>query len=208
MFFQVTAKSLLVFLSFCVLGSVAFANEKAEKKEAKVEEKKEGETPAEGEEGAANETQKKQQNEANELQTRVQALQAKVKTKEEAITKLIEEKNQTKDPERIKEIIQQMVVEHKEMGKMIEEYEQNRSLLRYRYPEKGYKGVRTYERMEVKPLEQMESKMSVEAKLKRNMKTVHSQFGLSIEKNRKKKKGDGKNENLAPSLTEPIVIQK
>jgi hypothetical protein len=213
MSFQALVKILSFSLALSLShGIVAHANEaekkepkKEEKKEEKGGEKKEGEAK-EGGESEVNESQKKQANEAAELQTRVQALQAKIKTKEENITKLIEEKNHSKDAEEIKNIIKEMVTEHKEMGKMIEEYEQNRSLLRYRYPEKGYKGVRTYERMEVKPLEQMENQMSIESKLKRNMKTVQSQFGEAAKT--PKKKRAGKEETVAPSLTEPIVIKK
>ncbi|HEY8270386.1 MAG TPA: hypothetical protein VIG33_05815 [Pseudobdellovibrionaceae bacterium] len=153
-------------------------------------------------------SQKKQMNEASELQAHVQALRAKVKSKEETINKLIKEKNHTKDAEKVKEIIAEMVVEHKEMSKMVEEYEQSRSLLRYRYPEKGYAGTRSYERMEVKPLDQMENLSSIEAKLKRNLKTIHAQFGEPTEVKSSKKKKAQKKEEEAPSLTEPIFLQK
>jgi len=185
--------------------ATSYAGEEAKKEEPK----KEGEGATEGGgEGEVSESQKKQMNEATELQAKVQALQAKIKSKEENINKLIEEKNQTKDSEKVKDIIAEMVADHKEMSKMIEEYEQNRSLLRYRYPEKGYKGGRTYERMEVKPLDQMENQMSVESKLKRNLKTVHAQYGQVPEDKNAKKKKEAAKEIQAPSLTEPIVIQK
>lgn len=207
MFFQALSK---ILFAVCLLGfvqeNIVFANEaKAEKKEEKKEETGEG-----GEAGAENvtESQKKQLSEATELQGRVQALQAKVKSKEETINKLIEEKHHIKDAERVKEIIAEMVTEHKEMSKLIEEYEQSRSLLRYRYPEKGFTGNRSYERMEVKPLDQMESQMSIEAKLKRNLRTVRSQYGEPPEAKLAKKKKAQKKEAEAPSLTEPIVIQK
>lgn len=205
MSFQALSKILIVVLSLnlCVVG-VVFAS--SETTEAKSEKPAEGEAAAEGE---VTESQKKQMNEAMELQSKVQALQAKIRSKEESINKLIEEKSRTKDPDKVKEIISEMVTEHKEMSKMIEEYEQNRSLLRYRYPEKGYSGTRSYERMEVKPLDQMENQMSVEAKLKRNLKTVRSQYGEPADvKNLKKKKPGQKRETEAPSLTEPLVIQK
>jgi hypothetical protein len=199
MFSQVVSKTLVAIL---VLGSLQGASAFAS--EAKEEKKEE----AGKVESTATESQKKQMNEASEVQGKVQSLRAKVKSKEETINKLIEEKNHTKDPEKVKEIIAEMVTEHKEMSKMIEEYEQNRSLLRYRYPEKGYSGTRSYERMEVKALEQMESQMSIEAKLKRNLKTVHSQYLEPVEaKNPKRGKGR-KKEVEAPSLTEPIVLQK
>lgn len=200
MYSQALSKIFLVLILNLLQGAVAHASE------AKSEEPEAAEAaPVE----EVSESQKKQINEAVELQGKVQALQAKVRTKTESINKLIEEKNHTKDPQRVKEIIAEMVTEHREMGKLIEEYEQNRSLLRYRYPEKGYSGSRNYERMEAKPLDQMENQMSVEAKLKRNLKTVRSQF---VEppggKNAKKKKADKKKAAEAPLLTDPIVIQK
>lgn len=207
MFFQALSKILITALALNLsLGvAVVYANDHAEKKEEHKEEKAE----EHGKEGEGSDTQKKQANEANELQSKVQALQAKIKSKEDTINKLIEEKNHVKDAEKVSEIISEMVKEHKEMSKLIEEYEQNRSLLRYRYPEKGFSGGRSYERMEVKPLDQMENQMSVEAKLKRNLKTVRSQFGEPADaKNPKKKKPGQKRETEAPSLTEPLVIQK
>jgi hypothetical protein len=207
MFFQALSKILIAVLALNLsLGVVvAKANENKEEKKAEGG----GKVGEGGGEGEGSESQKKQANEPNELQSKVQALQAKVKSKEESINKLIEEKNRTKDPDKVAEIIKQMVSEHKEMSKMIEEYEQNRSLLRYRYPEKGFSGGRSYERMEVKPLDQMENQMSVEAKLNRNLKTLRSQYGEPVEaQNQKKKKPGQKRENEAPSLTEPLVIQK
>lgn len=216
MFFQALSKILIAALALNLslgVAIVAHANSE-EHKEEKKEEPKEGggEHGAEGGHGAeagGSDPQKKQANEANELQSKVQALQAKIKSKEDTINKLIEEKNHTKDAEKVSDIIAEMVKEHKEMSKMIEEYEQNRSLLRYRYPEKGYSGGRSYERMELKPLDQMENQMSVEAKLKRNLKTVRSQYGEPADAQTKKKKKPGqKRETEAPSLTEPLVIQK
>ncbi len=199
--------ALKVFVAILVLGLVhgvtAFASEP--KKEGKNEEVGSAEA---GPESDVSESQKKQMSEAMELQGKVQALLARVKSKEEAINKLIELKNQTNDAAKVKEIIAEMVAEHKEMSKMIEEYEQNRSLLRYRYPEKGYSGTRNYERMDVKPLDQMENRMSVEVKLKRNLKTLRSQYGESAEAKASKKKKALKKETDAPSLTEPIVLQK
>ncbi len=210
MFFQALSKILIAALALNLsLGTaVAYANEG--KKEEKKAEGKEGSKEGEGGgEGEGSDAQKKQASEAIELQAKVQALQAKIRSKEENIQKLIEEKNRTKDPEKVAEIIKEMVSDHKEMSKMIEEYEQNRSLLRYRYPEKGFVGGRTYERMEVKPLDQMENQMSVEAKLKRNLKTVHSQYGETVDAKRPKKKRPGqKQEAEVPSLTEPLIIQK
>ena len=211
MFSQALSKFLNVIVVLGLFHGVpALANDpKPEKKE---EEKKEGGHggggAAAGAEGDVTEAQKKQLNEAQELQSKVQALQAKIKSKEESINKLIQEKNHIKDAGRVNEIIAEMVTEHKEMSKMIVEYEQNRSLLRYRYPEKGFTGNRSYERMEVKPLDQMESQMSVEAKLKRNLKTVRSQFGEPADNKNKKKKASQKKEAEAPSLTEPIILQK
>ncbi|WP_413289719.1 hypothetical protein [Bdellovibrio sp. HCB337] len=204
MFFQALSR-ILVIVGF-LMASYAVPVLANDPPPAEHEKKEEG--AKEGGESEATESQKKQISEATELQAKVQALQAKIKSKEENINKLIQEKNHTKDAERVKEIIAEMVTEHKDLSKMIVEYEQNRSLLRYRYPEKGYSGSRAYERMEVKPLDQMENQMSVEAKLKRNLKTVRSQYGEPAETKDKKKKSGQKKEAEAPSLTEPIVLQK
>jgi len=201
-------------LSLVFISAVLVPNPPALANEGAPEGKKTESAPAaeEGAGGAASgereDAQKKQLSEAQELQTKVQALQAKIRSKEETINKLIQEKNHTKDPSRVQAIIAEMVTEHKDLSKMVVEYEQIRSLLRYRYPEKGYSGSRAYERMEVKPLDQMEAQMSIEAKLKRNLETVRSQYGEPGEGGMKKKKSVQKKEAEAPSLTEPIILQK
>lgn len=202
MFSQARSKALfcLVAVSMLIQASPSLAEEA--KKEV------EEERASSPEIVEVDDVQKKQLSEAQDLQTKVQALRARIKSKEDSINKLIQEKNQVKNADRVSDILKEMVAEHKELSKMIVEYEQIRSLLRYRYPEKGYTGNRAYERMEVKPLDQMENQMSIEAKLKRNLSTVRSQYGGGSNPSLKNKKTENKKETSTPSLTEPIILQK
>lgn len=110
------------------------------------------------------------------VQARVQGLEAKVRASEAEIQKLIHEKQKTKDPEKVSEIIRTMLTLHKELSNQVREYDQQRNLLKYRYPEKGLTDVREYERIEVKSLEDLESQVSLSASVHRTLEKVRMQY--------------------------------
>lgn len=144
------------------------------------------------------------------VQSRVQGLEAKVHSGQEEIQKLITEKQHTKDPERVNEIIRQMMTIHKELEKNLKEYDQQRSLLKYRYPEKSASEKREYERIELKSIEDMESQMSLGSSVNRTMKKVRLQYG-NPEPETKKSDGHSKTGPAKPSqpgLTDPVILKK
>lgn len=110
------------------------------------------------------------------VQARVQGLEAKVRASEAEIQKLILEKRNTKDPDKVSEIIRTMLTLHKELGVQIKEYDQQRNLLKYRYPEKGLTDVREYERIDVKSLEDLETQVSLSASVHRTLDKVRMQY--------------------------------
>jgi len=113
-----------------------------------------------------------------ELQNKISQLEAKMQQKRENIEKLVIEKQKVKSGSpRVKEIINTMISEHKELQGFAKEYEKTITIFRFRYPERGAKADRKYEPTEVKSLEEMEEQMGTDAKLTRNMKKLRTQYG-------------------------------
>jgi hypothetical protein len=113
-------------------------------------------------------------------ETRLGELIAKVKAKEEALEKaILAKKNLKDDSTEAKAAVELIVKDHKELMDLIEEYNKNLNLLKYRFPERGLKTQRNYKKKEVKSLEQMENTVGLEGTLQRNMKRLRQQFGDS-----------------------------
>jgi hypothetical protein len=69
-----------------------------------------------------------------------------------------------------------MVADHKEMQKLIEEYDKQMTIFKFRFPERGLKEERLYSPHENKSLDQMEQELGLDGKLNRNMKKMRSQY--------------------------------
>lgn len=215
-------KSLLIisFVFGCFALAIPFSARANEKKaEGGGEAKKEGEAGGEAKEGEGKAEGKSEpkRDSFGEVQGRVSTLQAKIKASEETIRKLIEEKQHTTNAEAVSEIIKNMVNEHKTLQKNIEDYDQARSYLQYRFPEKGLKGERQYERIELKSLVEMESEAGLDSRIKRTLRKVRTQYkapapravqvesrtGEAAGKDSKIKKPDE-----GPSISDPVILTK
>src|SRR5438445_4770224 len=163
MSFQVP-KILIIFLTALAVNA-AHANEG-------------GNGDGEPKEGEAGKEEKKEVKSAEDsfsvVQARVQALEAKVHSGQEELEKLIEEKQHTTDSKQVAEIVKQMLGIHKELQKNVKEYDQQRALLKYRYPEKGLTEKREYERIDVKSIEDMETQLSLTTSVSHTLKKVRS----------------------------------
>lgn len=147
------------------------------------------------------------------VQARVQALEAKVHSGEEEIKKLIEEKQHIKDPEKANEIIKEMISIHHQLEKNVKEYDQQRALLNYRYPEKGQVEKRNYERIEVRSIEEMEGQMSLSKTVKKTLNKARLQYKSSAPSKNNENEEHGKNrkhstKELRPSLVDPVILKK
>lgn len=196
------------FIPVLLVGLLAFANEDAKKEEAPA---KEGEKKEEAK------TEKKEDG-WQEVSARVQALKAKVETHEKNIQALVQEKATSHSEARLSEIVKQLVLEHKSYMEASKEYDRERAFLMYRFPEKGVKGDRKYERLEVKSLEEMESQMSLEGRVRGVLTKVRKQYPVKEESVKegetgatKTKKRKGTHEDAdaeEDQLSSPIIYSK
>ncbi|XGC81109.1 hypothetical protein ACES2L_01270 [Bdellovibrio bacteriovorus] len=144
----------------------------------------------------------------NVVQARVSGLEAKVRTGQDEINKLIAAKQTTKDPEKLNEIIKQIIHLHHELAANIKEYDQQRSLLKYRYPEKNQTAGRVYERIDLKSIEEMEGEMSLSSTVKRTLKKVRSQYGIKEKPQVPEDSHTQKKNAPEPGLIDPVILSK
>ncbi|WP_374029544.1 hypothetical protein [Bdellovibrio bacteriovorus] len=145
------------------------------------------------------------------VQARVAALEAKIRSGETEIAKLITAKQSAKDPAQVNEVIRQMITIHKDLEHNIKEYDQQRALLKYRYPEKGLAEKREYERIELKSIEEMESQVSLSASLNKTLRKVRTQYEapeVSAETSKESAATKKKQDKKQPSLIDPVILQK
>ncbi len=113
------------------------------------------------------------------LQAKLQVLKSKIRSKTDIVRKLINDKQVTTDEKTAVSIVNTLKVEYRDLQIAIREYEEQRSLMNYRFPEKGRSESRTYERIEMKPLEQMETEFSLEGKVKKTVSRLKSAYSSS-----------------------------
>lgn len=138
-----------------------------------------GEAPKEGAKEAAKEGSKGggELPEWVNIQQRVQVSKAKVGAKEKVVQDLILAKQKEKDPQKSIEIVKSLKTEYRDLQLAVQEYEKDRNLLKYRFPEKGLKDARKYQRIEVKPLEEMENQLSMAGRIRGTMGRMKRQYG-------------------------------
>ncbi|AHI04702.1 hypothetical protein BDW_00960 [Bdellovibrio bacteriovorus W] len=145
------------------------------------------------------------------VQARVQGLEAKVRSTEAEIQKLIQDKHSSKNAEHTNDVIRNMMSLHKQLDGQIKEYEQQRNLLRYRYPEKNKADVRQYERIELRSLEEMESRMTLGSAVDKTLKTVRKQYPAADKDSKEsliEKKVPAKESQKGQELMEPVILKK
>lgn len=190
-------------LAFCFFVHGAWANEGAEKKP-------EG---GEGKEAAGPAVAAK--DEYQETMNKVLALKSKIKLRQETIQKLILDKQTEKDSKKLAEIIKSMMVEHKSMQQEAEEYNQQSSIIRYRFPEKTIPNGKKFEKIEIKELEKIENEFTLDAKIKKAVAKIKEKYPEAdtgpAKPNTGSESKESKNKNIEPGashLTEPVLIEK
>ena len=195
---------LLLFLTLSFQSSFAGAEE---------EKKAEGGEHGEGHEGGEGKAKTKEP-EWVALQNQINQLESRIQQKKESIEKLIEEKHHAKEGSaEIKEIVQQMVSEYKEMQKATTEFDSKIVILKYRFPERGLKGERKYEPLELKSLEDMEKELGTDGRLSRNQQKIRSQYGVKLKSESASEKQEKipalkKNEEKSIDEAGSIILEK
>lgn len=147
-----------------------------------------------------------------EVESKLSALEARVKAKELTIEKLLGEKNHidSKDP-KMKDLITEIAKEHKEMRAAAEDLEKQKTILRYRFPERGADPKRKYEKVEIRSLKEMEANLGIEGRLQRTFKRAQQQYGETENKSPTSKHSnpiDNPPESEKPHDGGAIILQK
>ncbi len=176
----------IIFALFIIyLGSNLFASEEGSK-EPSSEEKT---------------SEQKKLPEWAELQNQITSLATKIEQKRENIHRLIEEKqNLPSNSPKVNEVIDEMILNHKELESFQDELSKKTIMLKFRYPERGAKeeNLKSRSLMEKKTIEEMEEESKINKRLDRNMTHIRLQYGTTTESQKKKEENQKKNKKGKP----------
>lgn len=148
-----------------------------------------------------------------ELLNQLNGSKAKMEAQKKVVDELLLTKQKTTDVVKTQEVIKKLTEEHKKLNEYILEYESTRNKLRYRYPEKGIKELRVYERAETRSLNDYENSFSVEAKLTHAVEKMRKKYDRQSDSDKAKQekiKIEKKNESIKknPQVTDTIILIK
>ena len=112
------------------------------------------------------------------LESELQALTTQIRQKQTNLNNLIQEKKSAEDTKRVGEIIRELNSEQKNLKSMVETYDQRRTLLKYRYPERRASTKRRYEKIEVKDLELLEAQSVLARRMLSARKKIEKTYGI------------------------------
>jgi predicted nuclease with TOPRIM domain len=162
--------SVLLTAIFIFMGSLSRANEEGGEHGG-------GEAPAAEEHEGGGHEAKTSLAPWVEVENKIQELHSKILSKQSTIQHLLEEKNhfENNSPQ-LKTAVKEIIKEHKELRSLVEDYDKQVNILKYRFPERNARINRTYDRFEIKSIEDMEKTLGIDGKLNRNMKRMRSQY--------------------------------
>ncbi len=134
---------------------------------------------------------------------RVAGIEAKILAKEANIQALLLEKKSVRDAERLKNVVKDLNAEHSELRELAKELDQQKNLLKYRYPEKGMSGKRDYKRTEVRSLDEMEKRNDLAIAIDKTLERVRSKYPGFKEVNPNSRKESG-----AKEVSDPVILKK
>ena len=141
-----------------------------------------------------------------EIEAQISSLEAKVQSKTRAIESLIEEKNHLKAGDSsLSEVVKQLGQEDRERRKLAEELEKQKTILAFRFPERGAAKNRKYQKVEIKSISEIEANMGVDGRLNRSVKRMRSQYGAEEPR---QKSGKQTEKPKSPEPEGTIILQK
>jgi hypothetical protein len=146
------------------------------------------------------------------LQSNIGALKTKLDAQQVIVDQLILAKKTTNSatPEQIEKLKQ----EHEKLKELTVSYNAQLKNFETRYPEKGLDFKRKYKRKKSLSLEQMESTLTLEGRVKKLNKTIYNQYGYKnpqAEQTKEEKKQQSeskKGETKGSEVTDKLIIQK
>lgn len=141
-----------------------------------------------------------------ELEAQISSLEAKLTAKNRAIEALIEEKAHVKaTSSKLNQIIEEIGKEDRERRQIAEQLEKQKTILHFRYPERGARKDRKYQRAEMKTVEDIESNLGIEGRLNHSLKKMRGQYG---EEEKKKTGSPAKSPKNEANEEGSILMQK
>lgn len=135
------------------------------------------------------------------------SLKTKIKSKEDTIKEIIQHKNHAKTKAEAEALVGELLREHKELTKLLEDYNQSAQLLKYRYPDVGITEKRKYEKIQIKSLDEYEESQTIEGQVKKTVAKVKTHYGVKEEK--KPAEEEIKKPNIDNNyLAQPKILKK
>jgi len=113
-----------------------------------------------------------------ELNAAIEQLSAKVKSKNENLTKMLIDKDSIKDSLAFKEIVKKIEIEYREIKDLLENIEKKKSIIRNRFPERSF--VKNGSKAKEQKNEEASMDSVIEKKVNQLLKLVESQYKEKI----------------------------
>lgn len=111
------------------------------------------------------------------LDANVRSLQAKIEDKQKKIKELADKKTGVKDRGAQVAIMDEMVVEAREMKEAFVRFQKEKKRLKYQFPDRGEETERKYRRFEIQTVEELNSFSNIDLRLKGVLGRVHRTYG-------------------------------
>lgn len=140
----------------------------------------------------------------NLLDTNVRQYKQRVEEKRKHIKELAEKKSELRDQAAIRGILNEMIVDAKELKESFVKFQKEKKRLLYEYPQKGDLTERQYKRFEIETIEEMNTLSNIDLRLKGVLNKVEETYEkppevLAADKQKKEK---SKHEDESPRKTE------
>lgn len=134
------------------------------------------------------------------------ALKTKIRAKEDTIKEIIHHKNMVKNSAAAGGLVEDLLREHKELTKLLEEYNKGAQVLKYRYPDVGITERRKYEKLELRTLSEFEEAQTLGGKLKKTVSKLKTHYGVKEKKSEIEKINKPNFDNNY--LAQPKILKK
>ncbi|HEX4925223.1 MAG TPA: hypothetical protein VFV50_14110 [Bdellovibrionales bacterium] len=104
----------------------------------------------------------------------------KIQAKEQSIVQLIEAKKTITDQQQMSETLTKISAEHKELEKLYDDFNKERTHTRFEHPEQGARLDRQYRPLRLKTLNEFETEGGIDGRLTELKKKVSQKYGEPV----------------------------